>query len=79
MMDVPNFWLASWWVFESPLSYRNIDQGARWVAPIEGFLALIAFVMLWLRKSPWWVIGLCIPMVVAELWVVLQWLFIFQK
>ena len=66
-------------VFESPLSYWDIDHGARWVAPIEGFLALIALVMLWLRKAPWWVIGLCIQMVLAELWIVRQWLFIFQK
>ena len=67
-----HFWPASWWVFESPLSYRNIDQGARWVAPIEGFLALIALVLLWLRKAPWWVIGLCIQMVLAELWIMRQ-------
>ena len=74
-----HFWPAAWWVFESPLSYWDIDHGARWVAPIEGFLALIALVMLWLRKAPWWVIGLCIQMVLAELWIVRQWLFIFQK
>ena len=74
-----HFWPASWWVFESPQSYWDINHGARWVAPIEGVLALIAFVMLWLRKAPWWVMGLCIPMVLAELWIVRQWLFIFQQ
>jgi hypothetical protein len=74
-----HFWPATWWVFESPISYWDRDHGAQWVAPIEGILAIIAVVVLWIRKAPWWVIVLCIPLLSAELWIVRQWLFFFRS
>jgi hypothetical protein len=74
-----HFWPATWWIFESPISYWDIHHGAKWVAPIEGVLAIAAVVVLWLRKAPWWVFLLCIPLMAAELWILRQWLFIFSR
>jgi membrane-bound metal-dependent hydrolase YbcI (DUF457 family) len=74
-----HFWPATWWVFESPISYWDRDHGAQWVAPIEGILAISAVAVLWVRKAPWWVIALCIPLLSAELWIVRQWLFFFRS
>lgn len=74
-----HFWPASWWVFESPVSYWDRNHGAAWVAPVEGILAVAAVVVLWMRKAPWWAIILCVPLLAAELWIVRQWLFFFSR
>jgi membrane-bound metal-dependent hydrolase YbcI (DUF457 family) len=72
-----HFWPVTWWVFESPVSYWDRDNGAQWAAPIEAVMAVAAFILLWVRKAPRWALGLCIPLVVAEVWIVRQWLFFF--
>ena len=74
-----HFWPATWWVFESPVSYWDRQHGAQWIAPLEGILALAAVVMLWMRKAPWWVFIVCLPLLIAELWIVRQWLFFFSR
>lgn len=74
-----HFWPATWWVFESPLSYWDRQHGAQWIAPIEGILASIAVITLWVRKAPWWVFAICLPLLFVELWIVRQWLFYFTR
>lgn len=74
-----HFWPATRWIFESPVSYWDRNHGAQWVAPVEGILAVVAAIVLWLRKVPWWVFVLCIPLLAAELWIVRQWLFFFTR
>ncbi len=73
----PHFWPATAWVFESPLSYWDTRQGAAWIAPIEAALATAAVVLLWLRQVPWWAMIFALLLLVAEFWVVRQWLFFF--
>ena len=73
----PHFWPATSWVFESPLSYWDRDHGALWLAPVEAALASAACVVLWLRRIPIWAMILCGVLLMAELWVVRQWLFFF--
>lgn len=62
----PHFWPLTGWVFESPLSYWDIRQGAAIVAPIEGLVAAIATVALWPRI-------LFALLLIAELWVIRGW------
>ncbi|MEO0633426.1 MAG: cobalamin biosynthesis protein CobQ [Pseudomonadota bacterium] len=73
----PHFWPLSGWVFQSPVSYWDINQGAAWIAPLEAALAVAAAVALWVRRVPVWAALLCVPLVAAEIWVVRQWLFFF--
>ncbi|MEM6759398.1 MAG: cobalamin biosynthesis protein CobQ [Pseudomonadota bacterium] len=73
----PHFWPMSSWVFESPVSYWDVNHGASWAAPVEAVLAVAAAVMLWLRRVPLWAAVFCVPLVAAELWIVRQWLFFF--
>ncbi len=73
----PHFWPLTSWVFESPVSYWDVRHGANWVAPLEAALATLAFISLWARRSPIWVIGIGLALLTAELWIVRQWLFIF--
>ena len=73
----PHFWPISGWVFESPLSYWDRAHGAMWVAPLEAALALACGVVLWLRRIPVWAVATATLLVMAELWVVRQWLFFF--
>ena len=73
----PHFWPFSSWVFESPVSYWDRAHGAMWVAPIEGALALASAVVMWVRRVPLWAAILTGVLVLAELWIVRQWLFFF--
>lgn len=73
----PHFWPLSGWVFESPFSYWDRAQGAMWIAPLEAALAVAAGVALWVRKVPLWGMICAGALVLAELWVVRQWLFFF--
>ncbi|MBY5931967.1 cobalamin biosynthesis protein CobQ [Tateyamaria omphalii] len=73
----PHFWPLSRWVFESPVSYWDRNHGAAWIAPIEAALATVAAITLWRRALPVWSIGLVALLLLAELWVVRQWLFFF--
>lgn len=73
----PHFWPLSGWVFESPLSYWDRAQGAMWIAPLEAALAIAAGVALWVRKVPLWGMICAGVLILAELWVVRQWLFFF--
>ncbi|MEM6339726.1 MAG: cobalamin biosynthesis protein CobQ [Pseudomonadota bacterium] len=73
----PHFWPLSWWVFESPLSYWDRRQGAMWVAPIEAAIASAAAVVLWKARPGWSVSMAVLALLLAEIWVVRQWLFFF--
>lgn len=73
----PHFWPLSRWVFESPVSYWDVNHGAVWVAPFEAVLALGAAIVLWRRRVPVWAALFCLPLVAAEIWIVRQWLFFF--
>ena len=73
----PHFWPLSDWVFESPFSYWDRAQGAAWIAPIEAALCLCAAAWLWRIKG--WVRWVVIPLTLAEIWIVRQWLFIFDQ
>lgn len=72
-----HFWPLSDWVFQSPVSYWDRDHGAGWVAPLEAGLAVGAALALWLRRPPLWGCVLTGALLLAELWVVRQWLFFF--
>ena len=65
------------WVFESPVSYWDRDQGAGWVAPLEAALAMAAAVILWRAYPRWWMGLTTLCLLGMELWVVRQWLFFF--
>ncbi|MFL4470554.1 cobalamin biosynthesis protein CobQ [Tateyamaria armeniaca] len=73
----PHFWPVSSWVFESPVSYWDRAHGAMWVAPLEAVLALVCGVWLWFRSVPLWASVTTGLLVLAELWIVRQWLFFF--
>ncbi|WP_366142189.1 cobalamin biosynthesis protein CobQ [uncultured Tateyamaria sp.] len=75
----PHFWPFSWWVFESPVSYWDRGHGAAWVGPIEAVLATSAAVVLWRRRLPMWGGAAVAFLLLAELWVVRQWLFFFSS
>ncbi|MBW4707695.1 cobalamin biosynthesis protein CobQ [Roseobacter sp. YSTF-M11] len=72
-----HFWPLTGWVFESPVSYWDRDHGAMWIAPLEAFVAVGAAMLLWKRQFGWRVLVPVGVLVMAELWVVRQWLFIF--
>lgn len=74
----PHFWPVTDWVFESPLSYWDRAQGAQWVAPAEALCAVVAGGILWRRGGPVWAMAIAAMLLAAELWVVRQWLFIFE-
>lgn len=73
----PHFWPLSGWVFESPVSYWDRDKGAMWIAPIEAAIASVAAVVLWRQRLGLWFAALTAALLVAEIWVVRQWLFFF--
>ncbi|MEO0767578.1 MAG: cobalamin biosynthesis protein CobQ [Pseudomonadota bacterium] len=73
----PHFWPLSSWVFESPFSYWDRAHGAGWIAPVEAGLALLAALMLWIRRMPRWAALMTGLLLLAELWIVRQWLFFF--
>lgn len=72
-----HFWPVSTWVFHSPFSYWDRAYSAAWVAPVEALFALCAAAYLWTIKS--WVRWAAIVLLLAELWVVRQWLFVFEQ
>lgn len=72
-----HFWPLTNWVFESPVSYWDRGHGAHWVAPFEAAAAVVSAGVLWQRKPPLWAAALTAGLLVAELYVVRQWLFVF--
>lgn len=73
----PHFWPLSNWVFESPVSYWDRDRGALWVAPMEAAGAIAAAVILWQQRLGM-LLGVFVAiLLLAELWIVRQWLFFF--
>lgn len=72
-----HFWPLSSWVFESPLSYWDRDHGAMWLAPLEATLATWAAIALWQRRFGWRMLALVVALLLAEIWIVRQWLFVF--
>ncbi|MEM9969028.1 MAG: cobalamin biosynthesis protein CobQ [Pseudomonadota bacterium] len=73
----PHFWPVSSWVFESPISYWDVQRGAVWIAPLEVLLSLVSAISLW-RLNPGWLLTTVIgALVVLQLMVARVWLFIF--
>ncbi|MEO0378004.1 MAG: hypothetical protein AAF329_26095, partial [Cyanobacteria bacterium P01_A01_bin.17] len=60
-----------------PFSYWDRAQGAMWIAPMEFALALVAFAVLLRRRIPAWAIAVAGLMMLAEGWIVFQWIFVF--
>ncbi|WP_299964302.1 cobalamin biosynthesis protein CobQ [uncultured Roseobacter sp.] len=73
----PHFWPLSDWIFESPLSYWDRDHGAMWLGPVEAIAASLAAISLWYRQLGWTLSIAAAILLMAELWVVRQWLFFF--
>lgn len=74
----PHFWPLSDWVFESPISYWDVRQGARWIAPAEAILSTLCAILLW-RQRPGWVLSLSIALLVIAEWrVAYVWSFVFS-
>lgn len=73
----PHFWPLSTWVFESPVSYWDSAHHAGWVAPVEAAIAMIAGGVLWQRFGDWRMRAFVVCLLLAELWVVRNWLLFF--
>lgn len=73
----PHFWPLSNWVFESPISYWDRTKGALWIAPIEAVAACIAAIVIWQQGKGWGLAILTAILLLAEFWIVRQWLFFF--
>ena len=73
----PHFWPLSDWVFHSPVSYWDSTHHAAWVAPVTVAICLAAFAMIWRRKlHPAALVGFA-ALLMAEMWVLRQWLLFF--
>ena len=72
-----HFWPLSHWIYESPLSYWDRGHGAHWIAPLEGALAAIAGVRIWLLRPGWKILSLVLLLLAAELSVTWIWVFVF--
>ncbi|MFK7837052.1 MAG: cobalamin biosynthesis protein CobQ [Sulfitobacter sp.] len=75
----PHFWPISGWVFESPVSYWDRNHGAGIVAPIGAALAVVAAIVLWVRRPGWILSGLFVALLAAELMVARVWMFVFSS
>lgn len=74
-----HFWPITNWVFECPVSYWDRAYGGLWFAPLGALVAVLAAAVLWRRKLGWHVTSLVAVLLVAELWVVSQWMFFFSS
>jgi len=72
-----HFWPLSGWIFASPVSYWDIEHGARWIAPVEATAAVIAALRLWAWRPGRRLSVLVLILLSAEIWIVRQWLFYF--
>ncbi|MEO0938621.1 MAG: cobalamin biosynthesis protein CobQ [Pseudomonadota bacterium] len=72
-----HFWPLSDWVYDSPFSYWDRAHGAARIAPIEALFSGLAAVWLWSVRG--WVRWAALALLLAELWVVRQWLFVFGQ
>ncbi len=73
----PHFWPLSNWIFESPVSYWDRNKGAMWIAPLEATAASVAAVILWQQRNGWFLACITASLLLAEMWIVRQWLFFF--
>ncbi|SDW59228.1 hypothetical protein SAMN05444358_1011241 [Ruegeria halocynthiae] len=73
----PQFWPFSSWVFHSPVSYWDSAHHAMWVAPISMAVCGVAYVTLWRRGMSVAAKLFFALILVAELWVALQWVLYF--
>ena len=75
----PHFWPLSGWVFESPVSYWDVRNGARWVAPVELALSFGAAIVVW-RYRPGWALSVLVGLLlIAELMTTRIWRFVFSQ
>ena len=70
-----HFWPLTRWVFESPLSYWDMRQGAAVVGPVELALALAAAGLVIWRRPGWAVVAVVVLLVGLELLAVSSWFF----
>ncbi len=73
-----HFWPLSLWVFDSPYSYWDRGHGADWIAPLEGALAALAAVRIWMLQPGWKVLTSVALLLVCELSVTWVWVFVFS-
>ena len=73
----PQFWPISDWVFHSPVSYWDSAHHALWVAPVSAMICLLAYVALWQRGLSMTAKLFFALLLMAEVWVLRQWLLFF--
>ncbi|MEQ6248579.1 cobalamin biosynthesis protein CobQ [Sulfitobacter sp. HNIBRBA3233] len=73
-----HFWPVSDWVFRSPFSYWDPAQGAGWVSPVEVVLSAVAAVRIVMLRAGWWISGIAVLALVAELSVSWVWVYVFS-
>lgn len=73
----PHFWPLTDWVFESPVSYWDRQKGAMWIAPVEAAAASMAAAIVWRQRKGWMLACIVACLLLAEFWIVRQWLFFF--
>ncbi len=73
-----HFWPFSHWVYESPYSYWDSGHGANWIAPLEGAMAAMAAVRLWLLQPGRSVMAAVVILLAAELSITWIWVFVFN-
>ncbi len=73
----PQFWPISDWVFHSPVSYWDSAHHALWVAPVSAMICLLAYVALWQRDLSITAKLFFALLLMAEVWVLRQWLLFF--
>ncbi|MEM9392718.1 MAG: cobalamin biosynthesis protein CobQ [Pseudomonadota bacterium] len=73
----PHFWPFTMWVYESPISYWDSRQYARFVAPLEALVCLAVMISLWRRFTGWEARVGFGALMALELWVIRQWLLFF--
>ncbi len=75
----PHFWPLSNWVFESPVSYWDKGHGASMIGPVELGLAAISVVALWQANLGRVAKAAIVVIMLAECWIVWNWLFVFGQ
>ncbi|MEM8577167.1 MAG: cobalamin biosynthesis protein CobQ [Pseudomonadota bacterium] len=72
-----HFWPLSDWVFDSSVSYWDRAHYAAIAAPLEAVCATVAAIFLW--RAGGWLRPTAAVLLLAEVWTVRQWLFVFGQ
>jgi len=73
----PHFWPLSDWVFASPVSYWDSRYHAAWVAPVTIAICVISYAVIWRKAVKPIALVAFGALVLAEFWVLRQWLLFF--